>query len=78
MIQNCLNPKECQKFYLWFKTYGHFIEGVDFAFTVSFMGKGLRLQPAQHACFYSKFFFAEFWPIFKKVKKWISHCILKL
>ena len=28
--------------------------------------------------FFSKFYFEEFPPIFKKVKKWIFNCILKL
>ena len=27
--------------------------------------------------FYSEFFFEAFWLIFKKVRKWISHCIFK-
>ena len=27
--------------------------------------------------FYSRFFFEEFWSVFQKVKKWISHCIFK-
>ena len=36
---------------LWFKSYGHFTEAVDFAYCWSCIGKGLRLQPAQQACF---------------------------
>jgi hypothetical protein len=35
----------------WFKNYGDFAEWVDFAYWWSFIGKGLRLQPAQQACF---------------------------
>ena len=38
--------------YQWFKIYGHFTEGVDQAYWGSCIGKGLRLQPAQQACFY--------------------------
>ena len=30
---------------------GHFTEGVDFAYWWSCIGKCLRLQPAQQACF---------------------------
>ena len=29
----------------------HFSEGVDFAYLWSSIGKGLRLQPAQQACY---------------------------
>ena len=36
----------------WFKSYGHFTELVDFAYYWSGIGKGLRLQLAQQACFY--------------------------
>ena len=35
----------------WFKGYIHFTEGVDFAYWWSCIGNGLRLQPAQQACF---------------------------
>ena len=35
----------------WYKSYGHFTEGVDFAYWWSFIGKGLCLQSAQQACF---------------------------
>ena len=31
--------------------YGHFTKGVDLAYWWSCIGKGLRLQPAQQACF---------------------------
>ena len=34
----------------WFKSYGHVSEGVDFAYWLSCIGKGLRLQPVQQAC----------------------------
>ena len=37
------------------KSYGHFSEAVDFAYWWSWIGKGLRLQPAQQACFLSAF-----------------------
>ena len=36
----------------WFKSYSHLTERVDFAYWWSYFGKGLRLQPAQQACFY--------------------------
>ena len=38
------------KLHRWFKSYGHFIKGVDFSYWWSFIGKGLRLQPAKQAC----------------------------
>ena len=31
--------------------YGNFIEGVNFAYWWSSIGKGLRLKPLQQACF---------------------------
>ena len=34
-----------------FKSYGDFAEWVDVAYWWSFIGKDLRLQPAQQACF---------------------------
>ena len=40
------------KSHQWFKSYSHFTEEVDFAYWLSFIGKGLRLQPTQKACFY--------------------------
>ena len=33
------------------QTLGHFTEGVDFAYEWRCIGKGLRLQPVQQACF---------------------------
>ena len=39
------------KSHSWFKSYGDFAERVDFAQWWSFIGKGLRLQSAQQACF---------------------------
>ena len=35
----------------WFQSYGDFAEWVDFACWWSFIGKGLRLQPAQQVVF---------------------------
>ena len=35
----------------WIKSYGHLSEEVDFAYWLSCMGKGLRLQAVQQACF---------------------------
>ena len=32
--------------------YGNLAELVDFAYFLSCIGKGLRLQPAQQACFF--------------------------
>ena len=39
------------KSHQWFKSYGHFTEGVDYANWWSFSGGGSALQPAQEACF---------------------------
>ena len=39
------------KWHHWFTSYGHFTEAVDFAYWWSCIWKGLRLQPAQQACF---------------------------
>ena len=44
------NPED-HKLLNWFKSYSDFAELVDFAYWWSFIGKGLRLQPAQQACF---------------------------
>jgi hypothetical protein len=41
------------KTHYWFKSYGDLAERVGFAHLWSFIGKGLRLQPAQQACFMS-------------------------
>ena len=42
----------------WFTSYNGFAESVDFAYWWSCIGKGLRLEPAQQACFkYSGLFF---------------------
>ena len=46
----------------WFKSYGDFAEWVDFAHWWSFIGKGLRLQPAQQACI--DIFILIFYPLF--------------
>ena len=45
MIKNFLNPKEHQNPI----SYGHFTEGVDFAYWWSFSGGGSALQPVQQA-----------------------------
>ena len=37
--------------YDWFQRYDDFAGGVDFAYWWSCIGKGLRLQPAQQACY---------------------------
>ena len=47
-IAHCTLPCT-SKSHRWFKSYGHFTEGVDFAYWRSCVGKGLRLQPAQQA-----------------------------
>ena len=39
------------KSHQWFRSYDNFTEGVDLAYWWSCIGKGLRLQPAQQACF---------------------------
>ena len=44
---------DASKSHQWFKSYGYFTEGVDCAYWWSFIGKGLRLQPAQQACFFA-------------------------
>jgi hypothetical protein len=51
VIKNFLNPEGHQNSHQWFKSYSHFIEGVDFAYWWSCIGKVLRLRPAQQACF---------------------------
>ena len=38
----------------WFKSYSNFAEWLGFAYWWSFIKKGLRLQPAQQACFDKK------------------------
>ena len=43
-----LNPKG----HYWFKSYGNFAEWVVCAHWWSSIGKGLRLEPAQQACFF--------------------------
>ena len=40
------------KSHQWFKSCGHFTEGVDIAYWWSGIGKGLLLQPSQQACFH--------------------------
>ena len=43
--------QRASKLYYWFKSYGNFAEWVYFAYWWSCIGKGMRLQPAQQACF---------------------------
>ena len=43
-IKNFVNPERASKSHHWFKSYGHFTEGLDFAYWWSCIGKGLRLQ----------------------------------
>ena len=46
-----LKSQRASKSHPWFKSNGHFSEGADFANWWSCIGKGLRLQPVQQACF---------------------------
>ena len=46
VIINFLNPKRHQNPISDNKSYSHFSEGVDFAYWLICIGKGLRLQPA--------------------------------
>ena len=41
------------KFHYWFKSYSDFDQLVDFVYWWSCIGKGLRLQSVQYACFYT-------------------------
>ena len=43
--------QRASKTHYYFKSYDDFAEWVDFAYWWSCIGKGLRLQPAQQACF---------------------------
>ena len=43
--------RRASKSHYWFKSYGNFAEWVNFAYWWRCIGKGLRLQPAQQACF---------------------------
>ena len=45
--------QRASKLHFWFKGYGNFAEWKDFSDWWSFIGKGLRLQPAEPACFRS-------------------------
>ena len=51
VIKTLLNPEGHQNRMTGSKVKGHFTEGVDSAYWWSCIGKGLRLQPAQQACF---------------------------
>ena len=48
VIKNFLNPEGHQN---PISGYGHFTERVNLAYWWSFIGMGLRLQPAQQACY---------------------------
>ena len=47
-------PQRASKSRYWFNSCGDFVEWIDFALWWSFIGNGLRLQPAQQACFLSQ------------------------
>ena len=51
MDQELSKSQRASKSHQWFKSYSHFNEGVDLAYWLSCTRKGLRLQPAQQACF---------------------------
>ena len=42
--------QRASKSHYWFKSYGNFAEWVNFVYWWRYIGKGLRLQPAQQAC----------------------------
>ena len=52
LFRHCKSTRAPKLLY-WFKSYGAFAEWVDFAYWLSFIGKGVHLQPAQQA-FFSK------------------------
>ena len=47
--QELSKSRRASKSHQWFKSYGHFTEGVGFAYWWSFSGGGSALQPAQQA-----------------------------
>ena len=47
-------PQRKSKMHHWLKSYSNFSGGLDFAYWSSCIGKGLRLQPAQQACYSNK------------------------
>ena len=49
--QELSKSQRASKSHQWFKSDGHFTEGVDFAYWWSFSGGGSALQPAQQARF---------------------------
>ena len=69
--QELSKPQRASKSHQWFKSYGHFTEAVDVANWLSFIGKGLRLQPAHQACFYSWWILWE-WTLWTLCILWIS------
>ena len=73
VIKNFLNPKRASKSHHWFKRYGPFTEGVDFAYWWSYIGKGLRLQ----ACF-CRFHSHTFIFLKNKTNKNVSHFLTSI
>ena len=47
-----LGSGRASKSHGWFKSYGDFAKYVNFAYWWTFIGKGLRLQPAQQVCLF--------------------------
>ena len=50
VLKSFIKPKKASKSHKWFNSYGCFTKEVDFAYWWSFIMKGLRLKPAQQAC----------------------------
>ena len=64
----------------WFKSYGHFSEGVDFAYWWSCIRKDLRLQPSQQACFYLAAFtqyFVSSWLVWSALRN-VCSCLVNV
>jgi hypothetical protein len=81
---SCIYPDGCHVCGRKFKISGKwsnrkYVNTRIFRLTTSRSPKFIPKADLKRACpyFYSKFFFEAFWSIFKKVKKWISHCIFK-
>ena len=70
LVKTSLNPEGHQNYITGSKVIAILLDGGDFVYWWSCIGKGLRLQPAQQACFFS-------WPIKKKKIKNICNLILK-
>ena len=77
MLQFLGNSKfqRASKSHYWFKSYGNFAGWVNFAHWWSFIGKGLRLQPAQQACFSLNYMYHMFSNLFDS-QDLTSHLIL--